>query len=82
MKNSLAKILILVTIIFMDLLTGMEFDLFVPSFRCMWIGGTFSGLCRQRYPIDDLFWSVSELWRVTIAIRYGHREKSFRGDPS
>ena len=32
MKNSFAKILVLVTVIFMDLLTGMEFDLFVPSF--------------------------------------------------
>lgn len=32
MKNSYAKVLILVTVILMDLLTGMEFDLFVPSF--------------------------------------------------
>lgn len=32
MKRSLAKILLLVTVIFMDILTGMEFDLFVPSF--------------------------------------------------
>lgn len=32
MKQSFAKILVLVTVIFMDLLTGMEFDLFVPSF--------------------------------------------------
>jgi DHA1 family bicyclomycin/chloramphenicol resistance-like MFS transporter len=32
MKNSFVKILILVTVIFMDILTGMEFDLFVPSF--------------------------------------------------
>lgn len=32
MKNSFVKILILITIIFMDVLTGMEFDLFVPSF--------------------------------------------------
>jgi DHA1 family bicyclomycin/chloramphenicol resistance-like MFS transporter len=32
MKNSFAKILILVTVIFMDILTGMEFDLLVPSF--------------------------------------------------
>jgi len=32
MKNSFTKILILVTVVFMDILTGMEFDLFVPSF--------------------------------------------------
>ena len=32
MKASLAKILILTTVIIMDILTGMEFDLFVPSF--------------------------------------------------
>src|SRR3990167_7273794 len=32
MKNSFVKILVLVTVIFMDILTGMEFDLFVPSF--------------------------------------------------
>src|SRR5476651_7636 len=32
MKRTYAKGMILVTIIFMDLLTGMEFDLFVPSF--------------------------------------------------
>lgn len=32
MKNSYVKMLVLVTVIFMDLLTGMEFDLFVPSF--------------------------------------------------
>jgi DHA1 family bicyclomycin/chloramphenicol resistance-like MFS transporter len=32
MKSSLVKILVLVTVISMDILTGMEFDLFVPSF--------------------------------------------------
>lgn len=32
MKNSFLKILVLVTVISMDILTGMEFDLFVPSF--------------------------------------------------
>ncbi|MES2219106.1 MAG: MFS transporter [Pseudomonadota bacterium] len=32
MKNSFGKFWLLVTIIFMDLLAGMEFDLFVPSF--------------------------------------------------
>lgn len=32
MKQSIVKQLVLVTIIMMDLLTGMEFDLFVPSF--------------------------------------------------
>ncbi len=32
MKNSVAKAMVLLTVIFMDLLTGMEFDLFVPSF--------------------------------------------------
>jgi DHA1 family bicyclomycin/chloramphenicol resistance-like MFS transporter len=32
MKNSLSKTLILITVISMELLTGMEFDLFVPSF--------------------------------------------------
>lgn len=32
MKTSFSKTLILMTVIFMDLLTGMEFDLFVPSF--------------------------------------------------
>lgn len=32
MKPSLVKSLVLLTVIFMDLLTGMEFDLFVPSF--------------------------------------------------
>jgi len=32
MKTSLEKMLVLVTVISMDLLTGMEFDLFVPSF--------------------------------------------------
>ena len=32
MKRSFAKILVLVTVIFMDVLAGMEFDLFVPSF--------------------------------------------------
>jgi DHA1 family bicyclomycin/chloramphenicol resistance-like MFS transporter len=32
MKQTLAKTMVLTTIILMDLLTGMEFDLFVPSF--------------------------------------------------
>jgi len=32
MKQTVAKSMVLMTIIFMDLLTGMEFDLFVPSF--------------------------------------------------
>lgn len=32
MKQSFDKIMVLVTIIIMDLLSGMEFDLFVPSF--------------------------------------------------
>ena len=32
MKQAFAKRMILITIICMDLLTGMEFDLFVPSF--------------------------------------------------
>lgn len=32
MKQLTSKILILLTIIVMDFLTGMEFDLFVPSF--------------------------------------------------
>ncbi len=32
MKQSFAKGMVLITVIFMDLLTGMEFDLFVPSF--------------------------------------------------
>ena len=32
MKPPISKIMILMTIIFMDFLTGMEFDLFVPSF--------------------------------------------------
>jgi DHA1 family bicyclomycin/chloramphenicol resistance-like MFS transporter len=32
MKSSFVKILVLVAVIFMDVLTGMEFDLFVPSF--------------------------------------------------
>ena len=32
MKQNSSKSLVLLTIIFMDLLTGMEFDLFVPSF--------------------------------------------------
>jgi DHA1 family bicyclomycin/chloramphenicol resistance-like MFS transporter len=32
MKHSFTKGMVLATIIFMDLLTGMEFDLFVPSF--------------------------------------------------
>jgi MFS transporter, DHA1 family, multidrug resistance protein len=32
MKQTLAKSMVLVTVILMDLLTGMEFDLFVPSF--------------------------------------------------
>ena len=31
-KPHVGKMMILLTIIFMDLLTGMEFDLFVPSF--------------------------------------------------
>ena len=32
MKQSFAKSMVLIAVIFMDLLTGMEFDLFVPSF--------------------------------------------------
>lgn len=32
MKQITSKSLVLLTIILMDLLTGMEFDLFVPSF--------------------------------------------------
>lgn len=32
MKSAVAKSMLLITVIFMDLLTGMEFDLFVPSF--------------------------------------------------
>jgi DHA1 family bicyclomycin/chloramphenicol resistance-like MFS transporter len=32
MKSSFSKVLVLLTIILMDLLSGMEFDLFVPSF--------------------------------------------------
>ena len=32
MKQSLSKGMVLVTIILMDILSGMEFDLFVPSF--------------------------------------------------
>lgn len=32
MRSTLTKGMILITIIFMDILTGMEFDLFVPSF--------------------------------------------------
>ena len=32
MKQHLAKVFILISIILMDLLTGMEFDLFIPSF--------------------------------------------------
>lgn len=32
MKQSFANVLVLITVIFMDLLAGMEFDLFVPSF--------------------------------------------------
>jgi DHA1 family bicyclomycin/chloramphenicol resistance-like MFS transporter len=32
MKKTLSKTLLLTTVIFMDLLAGMEFDLFVPSF--------------------------------------------------
>jgi DHA1 family bicyclomycin/chloramphenicol resistance-like MFS transporter len=32
MKQTLAKTMIILTVIFMDLLAGMEFDLFVPSF--------------------------------------------------
>jgi len=32
MKQTISKSMILLTIIVMDLLTGMEFDLFVPSF--------------------------------------------------
>ncbi|MCD6039849.1 MAG: MFS-type bicyclomycin resistance protein [Gammaproteobacteria bacterium] len=32
MKQFFAKGMVLITVIFMDLLTGMEFDLFVPSF--------------------------------------------------
>src|SRR3989337_832633 len=32
MKQAFTRGMVLITIIFMDLLTGMEFDLFVPSF--------------------------------------------------
>src|SRR5437868_4682898 len=32
MQQSISKSMVLITIIVMDLLTGMEFDLFVPSF--------------------------------------------------
>ncbi len=32
MRPKLAKIMMLMTVILMDLLAGMEFDLFVPSF--------------------------------------------------
>lgn len=32
MNQSFAKIMVLISVIFMDLLAGMEFDLFVPSF--------------------------------------------------
>ena len=32
MKDTYAKGMILITVILMDLLAGMEFDLFVPSF--------------------------------------------------
>lgn len=32
MSRSLSKLLVLITVVTMDLLTGMEFDLFVPSF--------------------------------------------------
>ena len=32
MKQTSAKVMVLITVILMDLLTGMEFDLFVPSF--------------------------------------------------
>lgn len=35
MRNSFKKSLILITIILMDLLAGMEFDLFVPSFPAL-----------------------------------------------
>lgn len=32
MKQTISKSMVLATVIFMDLLAGMEFDLFVPSF--------------------------------------------------
>ena len=32
MKQSISKVMVLVTVIMMDLLAGMEFDQFVPSF--------------------------------------------------
>lgn len=35
MKPSVVKAMVLMTVIFMDILTGMEFDLFVPSFPQM-----------------------------------------------
>lgn len=66
-KHPQAKLMILVTIILMDLLTGMEFDLFVPSFpelrshfslSAFWVEAllsvNFAGYCLSLFFAGDL----------------------------
>lgn len=66
-KNMIRDAAILLTIVFMDLLTGMEFDLFVPSFSqlqhhfhltTVWVEGllsiNFIGYCVGLFIVGDL----------------------------
>ncbi len=74
MKPSTVKIFVLLTVILMDLLTGMEFDLFVPSFpeiqhhfnlTPFWVEALLSG--------NFIGYCISLFFAGELADRYGRK---------
>lgn len=74
MKQTLAKGLILLTVVFMDLLAGMEFDLFVPSFPALQNQFSLSpSLVEALLSVNFLGYCLSLFFVGGLADRYGRK---------
>ena len=74
MNKTIAKSMILITVILMDLLTGMEFDLFVPSFPELQNHFHLSPFgVEALLSVNFIGYCLSLFWAGGLADRYGRK---------
>src|SRR5579863_9332434 len=74
MKQALSKITLLVTVILMDLLAGIEFDLFVPSFPELQSQFSLSpSLVEALLSVNFIGYCLSLFFVGGLADRYGRK---------
>src|ERR1700678_2813784 len=74
MKNSLVKTLLLTTVIFMGLLAGTEFDLFVPSFPELQSQFSLSSFWVEALlSVNFIGYCLSLFFVGSLADRYGRK---------